>query len=388
MHVSGNIKIISWFNFFSAFKIYSAFAVIYFTQVTQSVALGISIISIAQIAGAAFELPTGILSDKIGRKPVLILGALTRLVSLVCYAIAPEYWIFVVGAVFEGLALALFSGNNEALLYDTVNEIGEKQKYHTYLGQVKSMAYPSLLIASLLGGVVATISFPFVFWLSTIPQTICVFLAFMIVEPKRHSDEIDISNNSFRQALRLLYRNIQLRRLSMAEVFTQGIEEVLFQMQLLFYNMLWPVWAVGLTRSMMAFGKFISFRYSSLLIGRFGATTILVYNTLISRVIHIVSIVFPTIASPIFMTSTSLLWGTIEVSKNKLLQDQFSSTQRATMSSVLSFMGSIFAGLLGLIVGLVSDRIGIVPTLLILQLFFVPILMLYIKFGRSYKSED
>ena len=68
MKTHKNIKLLAWFNFFTDFKLYSAIAIIYFSQVTHSLALGMSIFSIASISDAVFELPTGVLSDMVGRK--------------------------------------------------------------------------------------------------------------------------------------------------------------------------------------------------------------------------------------------------------------------------------------------------------------------------------
>ncbi len=66
------------------------------------------------------------LSDRIGRKYTVVLGAIAKLVSLVCYASGQSYAVFVSGAIFDGLSLAFHSGNNDALLYDTVGELGEE----------------------------------------------------------------------------------------------------------------------------------------------------------------------------------------------------------------------------------------------------------------------
>lgn len=62
-----NIKFLTWFNFFTDFKLYSPVAILYFAQVTGSFALGMSIFSIAYVSAAFFEIPTGIYSDLIGR---------------------------------------------------------------------------------------------------------------------------------------------------------------------------------------------------------------------------------------------------------------------------------------------------------------------------------
>lgn len=386
MKISKNIRLLSWFNFFSAFRLYTAIAVIYFSQITNSYALGISIFSIVQVANAVFEIPTGLLSDKVGRKHTIILGSVTQVFSLLCFATGTTYAMFVVGAILEGLALAFFSGNNDALLFDTVGELGESKNYHRYLGHVRSMLYPSLMIASLLGGILASISFPLVFWLSLIPQSLCIFLSFKMIEPKRHKGVESNVISQIHQAIRLLSRNIQLQRLGLAQILKISVEELLFQFQILFYNTLWPVWAVGLTRSIMAIGKFISFRYSGRLVDRFTAIKVLITNDITTRLIHTAAITFPSILSPVIMSSTSLLWGVSSVSKNKLLQENYSQKQRATMSSVISFLGNLLAGAVALCIGLVSDKIGLTSTLLILQLFFIPILYLYIKYKQASMS--
>ena len=135
----------------------------------------------------------------------------------------------------------------------------------------------------------------------------------------------------------------------------------------------------------MAAGKFLSFHYSGRVINRFTATKTLIVNDIVTRAIHIFAIILPSIFSPILMSSTSLLWGISNVSKNKLLQEQFTNKQRATMSSVISFFGNLLAGAVAIGIGLFSDRIGLVNTLLSMQLFFIPIIFLYIQFSRRYK---
>src|SRR3989338_9127881 len=121
MLVHKNIRILAWFNFFSSFRLFAAILIIYFQRVTGSYALGMSIISVVFISTAIFEIPTGIFSDRIGRKNTMILGALSGVLAVVFYAIGISYWILVVGAIFEGLGRSFFSGNNTSLLHDTLD---------------------------------------------------------------------------------------------------------------------------------------------------------------------------------------------------------------------------------------------------------------------------
>jgi MFS family permease len=99
-----NIRILKWFNFFIDFRLYAPIAILYFSKVTGSFALGMSIFSITMIASALFELPTGIFSDKIGRRKTVILGATAAVLFSIFYAIGGSFWMIAIGAVFEGLS--------------------------------------------------------------------------------------------------------------------------------------------------------------------------------------------------------------------------------------------------------------------------------------------
>ena len=124
-----NIKIFTWFNFFTDFKLYAPVAIIYFSHVSGSFALGMSVFSIAMISSALFEIPTGVFSDRIGRRKTMILGATAAVLSAIFYAIGLSFWILAVGAVFEGLSRSFYSGNNDALLHDTLAETHENHGY-------------------------------------------------------------------------------------------------------------------------------------------------------------------------------------------------------------------------------------------------------------------
>ncbi len=114
-----NLRILRQFNFLFGFSLFSPLAVIYYAQVSGSYTLGTSIFGLITLSTAVFEVPTGVLSDRIGRKQIIIFGSITRVIAYMAYALGFSYLWLVIGALFEGLAHALFSGNNDAFLYDT-----------------------------------------------------------------------------------------------------------------------------------------------------------------------------------------------------------------------------------------------------------------------------
>lgn len=183
MQYMKNSRLLSLFNFSYSFNLYYGIAIIYFAQVTHSYVLGISILSITQIADALFEVPTGMYSDRIGRKICIIAGSIAQVFAIVFYALGHFYAILATGAVLEGLSVALFSGNNDAFLYESLAAAGKEQQYHGYYGKVTSMLSFSAAISVVLGAIIAYWSFPLALWLSIVPQLICVFISFQFTEP-------------------------------------------------------------------------------------------------------------------------------------------------------------------------------------------------------------
>ena len=111
-----NIKLMYCLNLFSEMKFFGVIAILYYTEITQSMMLGMSIYSIATIVSSLAEFPTGIISDRIGRRMTIIAGAISSLIYVLLLSFAVNYIWLIVAAIFNGIEIAFFSGNNQAYL--------------------------------------------------------------------------------------------------------------------------------------------------------------------------------------------------------------------------------------------------------------------------------
>lgn len=384
MSIHKNIRLLTWFNFFTDFKLYSAVAIIYFSRVTGSLALGMAVFSITSIADAVFEIPTGMLSDIVGRKKTIVLGALSAVVYAVLYAVGVSFWILAIGSIFQGLSRAFYSGNNDALLYDSLAETGSSEKYHNYLGKISSLFSFGLALGALIGGVLASRSFAIIMWLSVISQIICFIISLLIKEPKIHINKSSNIYSHLGEAIKLFFTNKKLRRISLAGIISYSIGEASFELQAVFYQLLWPLWAIGIAKMISYLSASTSYFFSGKLIDRFGETKILLIGNVYTRLINIFSVSLPTILSPFFMSTTSLFYGAGSVSSNTLMQKEFTAHQRATMSSLDSLGGSIVFAFFGYILGLIGDIFGPAKTLLIAQ--FIALIGTYL-YWLVYKKD-
>jgi MFS family permease len=359
MDYSRNIKILTWQGFLVGFSLWAPIAVIYFSKVSGSYALGLSIFSIAMVSSAVFEIPTGVFSDLIGRKYTTMLGGFFYMLGGIFYALGFNYWWLVIGAIFEGLARAFYSGNNNALLYDSLNKSNRREELEKFMGYIGGAEQWALGIAGLIGGVLAAkYSFKFVMWLSVIPLFLCFFSSWWLIEVE---NKITGEGNIYihlKNAFKNFFSNEKLRLLSLNDVIGFGLSESAFQFRSVFVASIWPLWAIGVAQMLSNIGAAIGFGLSGKIVKKFKAINILVFRNIYGKIVNIGSLVFPTVLSPVLMTTTSIFYGPGQVAKQSLFQKEFSDKQRATMESLNSLFKSVFFGIAAIGLGFLADKFG------------------------------
>lgn len=369
-----NIRLLAVLNFLTDFKFHSAVLVIYFANVTGSFTLAMSLFSVVMVSGALFEVPTGMFSDRLGRKKTVLLGAISACLSAVFYAIGGSYGMLFVGALLEGLQRAWYSGNNDALLYESLEQSGKKETFSHYLGKTSAMFQLALMIGAVAGSVLAQFSFPLIMWLSVIPQAAAIIVSGYLTEPSVVTrGKSNIFSHLSVSALHI-WRNGRLRLLSLQDILRYGMGESSFQFNAAFIQTLWPIWAIGLSRLMSYGGAFISYWNSSKIIKRIGEYNILVLANFLTRTVNLVAYGFPSVLSPILMGTTSLTYGVSEISKSTLMQKEFTGEQRATLASINAFFGHMFYGIFSPFLGLVADAMGPAKALIMVQIFMFGVL--------------
>lgn len=377
-----NIRLLSFVNFFMELRFYAPVAILYFADVTDSFALGMSIFSIAQVSSAIFEIPTGIFSDSIGRRNTLIVGAASSILSVFFYALGGTYWILIIGAVFEGLSRSFFSGNNEALLHDTLSQVDRREEYATYLGKTSSFFSVAAGVSSLIGGFLAFISYSLVMWISVIPQIALFITAFFLIEPKIQGRKSGNIYSHLKESFILFIRNTHLRNFSIANFFSFGLGETGYQFQSAFYATVWPIWAIGIAKSLSNIFSGVSYYFSGWIMKRFRPLQIFTSSILYSRFIVIISVLIPSSFSPLIMSTTSVFHGITEVARSSLLHKEFTDKQRATMGSITSLGSTVTFAIIAFIIGWVADIINPAIALFLIQVCFLPVLLLYVLVFR------
>lgn len=376
-----NIKLFYVFSFLDGFWPSAPFFVIYFAQITGSFTLAMSLGAIHNLTTTCLEVPTGILSDKLKRKYVTFIGAVAVFIAGCFYASAKDYLSLVIASLFYGLYTALMSGNNEALIYDSLKENGREQDYHQVLGRYKGFYNMAFGISAMFGALIV--------WLSGIRETFYVILltslimmaiVLRMVEPAIQTDEIsDNPFMHFKKSLKNVWKNKRLRYLTLATSIDWGIGMAAYDFINVFFNKFVSTWVLGVLRTVSYFfgslGCFLSHRISM----RLGYTKTIMAFIGLNYLINITSVLANSVLSPFIKVFDNLSYSIAEPAQNTLLQNEFSDKQRATMGSVVSLFRSLAYGVFSLSVGVMADVFSEYASLLIMYVAFFFLLPIYYK---------
>ncbi len=164
-----------------------------------------------------FEIPTGTIADKFGRKKSLIWAFVINVIAILIYSSAPLFWVFALGELVWGIAAALFSGAYEAMVYDTLLEMNQERKSKQIFSRLASIGLVVMISGSISGSFIAKyIGLRETMLFSAIPLIFAFGLALFLHEP------LDIQTKSrdnpwdiFKKGLQQIRTKRPLRHLMM-----------------------------------------------------------------------------------------------------------------------------------------------------------------------------
>lgn len=378
-----NVRLFYIISFLGSLRFFGALQIIYFAQVTGSYVLGMSLFAVTTVSQAIFEVPTGIYSDMIGRKYTTVISLIITATAIAFYASGISYWVLFVGSILEGVGSAFSSGNGEAFLHDTLKESGKEAQYSKYYSRSGSIQHFGFAMAALLGGFIATISFPAAVWLSVVSVTLAFVVSLFLIEPKvftRNQENIFVH---LKDSIRAFTSNPKLRLLTISKTISYSIGESSYQFSSAFLNTLWPLWAIGILKTAIDLFASVSYAVSDKVLRKFGALPIMTYTFITSRIVNGIAYGFPTIISPVLLALTALYHGIQTTAKSSLTQKEYTDKQRATMGSLEALFQSIGFAIVSIFIGFIADFIGPAKVLLLTQILLLPILFLYWMMFKS-----
>ncbi|MBX2796961.1 MAG: MFS transporter [Myxococcales bacterium] len=129
------------------------------------------------------EVPSGYLSDRIGRRPILIVATLAWALGSAVLALGGAWWVFAVGQLLLALGMSFQSGTDTSLLFDTLAELGREHEVAQREAQAQSWAFATLGASALVGGLIGSVDLSLGHALSAIAGCVGILAAAGMQEP-------------------------------------------------------------------------------------------------------------------------------------------------------------------------------------------------------------
>lgn len=166
---------------------------LYYLTITDYKGVGL-IEAVAFTNGLMMEIPTGAVADLIGRKNSLIIGYLLAGSGNIIMAVSVSLPILILSVLILGPGYGLVSGTKEALIFDSLKEIGEQNRYEKELSAVNKYQLISLAAASILGGYLYSIKPSLPFLLTGTLMITAAIVATFIKEPTVDTYDFNLKN--------------------------------------------------------------------------------------------------------------------------------------------------------------------------------------------------
>lgn len=327
-----------------------------------------------------FDIPAGVLADKWKRKYVLVLAMICLGLGSIIAGASHSLTPYIVGSCFFGLYVVLSSGTYQALMYDSLREVGQEAHYDRYQGRAYGLFLLGIAISSLAGGYVAHAwGYPIAYFLSAIPVVFNMLLLFSIVEPTFHKRSVARKVASH---IGDSFRALKVSPLVLHLAFFVVVGGILRNSQNEFAGLYYI--ALGFTAIPTGYANAMKWFSGSL--GQYYAEKVGRNILRFMPIMFIAFLGFTLIHSPIglaFFYLAVFLHATTQNQAEAEIQNHITSSLRATTLSVLTFSTNVILVPLGLLFGWVAQNYSVYRSYQVVAAIGGVYLVSWLLFGRK-----
>lgn len=316
--------------------------------------------AVFHLTSLIFEIPSGVLADVLGRKKMLIISSIMRVIGNIIMILSFNLLTVCLSIAFHALSYNFASGSGEALAYDSLKSVSQKEKYEKYVSTQLIIYRLFGGISTLCAGFALYIGHRIAYGVDVVTCIIEIIVLSGLVEiysdvMKRNGKTSDIMT-SIRACYVESFRFMKSNRKAFRLMFFNSLVGSFDILLLFFIQAKFP--EVGVTGLLLGVALFIT-----QIGGIVGSRIILLFKKVSYRTIYFVSL-FMVIGG--VLVEHSGFWvimaiggfisamgdDALQIRTNKILQDMFPSEQRATLTSIDSFIFSMIMIVLSPLAGL------------------------------------
>ena len=186
---------ITKFGFYGLLKnlrFFEPYMIIYFLMSGLNLFLVGILFSIREIIIYIFEIPSGVIADRYGKKTELVICFIFYIISFLIFSVATEFYMFAIAMILFALGEAFRSGTHKSMIMAFMDQENIKSSKTLIYGLTRSYSLIGSMIASLvsIGLVLYLPEIRFLFLVAIIPYVIDLLL--ILSYPNRLNEKRDV----------------------------------------------------------------------------------------------------------------------------------------------------------------------------------------------------
>jgi MFS family permease len=149
-----NIALYPWFKFVQQLLFWQAIWFLYF-EARLSAAEAILLYVVADLATTVLEVPSGYMSDRLGRRKTLLAAAIAYVLATALLVVGEGFAQFALANILLGAAWAFASGTDSALLFQSLKAEGRASEVEAQELRAWRFSFTALALSALIGGALA-----------------------------------------------------------------------------------------------------------------------------------------------------------------------------------------------------------------------------------------
>lgn len=316
--------------------------------------------TVFHITSLIFEIPSGVLADVFGRKKMLIVSTIMRMIGSLAMIFSNDLPMVCAAIAFHALGYNFSSGSGDALAYDSLKKAEMEDRFEKYESNQLIIYRLCSGISTLCAGFALTIGYKLAYStdliMSAIQIMVLASLHEMYADGAHSGKELTLGRRiifCFKESFAFIKEVRRAIGLMLCNSFVGAVDILLlFFLQAKLPEKGIPQWGLGIALLFMELGGIIGSR----LILRLPKVN---YKLIFAASTSLVAIGFIAEHSPLYWIAAlggfiaAIGDDALQVRTNALLQDMFPSEQRATLTSVESFSFSVIMIVLSPLAGFV-----------------------------------
>ena len=311
-----------------------------------------------------FVVPSGIMADRLGRKPLIVISALLICFEFAVLIPARGFWLFGLSALIAGFAGSFMGGTWNALIYDSLLSCGKQDSFEKIVGRMESVHLAAALIAGLSGAFMAQMfGFAFNYWLSVGSAIIALLFAIMLAEPPKSLQEVD-EKAGIREIVSSAYNFFKAH----PDVLRVILHVVLIASVVNYVDEFWQVYLDDISFPLVLFGfvaaaltlvQIPGALLASKLLKRYSHQTLIIFTAFLTALGIIFAAVTQNVLGIVGIALMGFAYALMNPVAEGYLHRRADPTARATIESMESMMERIFVIGIGLLFGFLSTEFSI-----------------------------